>query len=45
MVEKNSLKFCEENGFDSEKIRNLKNGEYVWRNFNTGESGEGGKAF
>jgi GTPase SAR1 family protein len=45
MVEKNSLKFCDENGFDSEKIRSLKNGEYVWRDFNSGETGEGGKAF
>ena len=45
MVEKNSLKYCLENGFEDEKIRNLKNGEYVWSNFNTGETGEGGKAF
>ena len=45
IIEDNSLKYLEKNGFDSEKIRNLKNGEYVWRDFNSGETGQGGKAF
>lgn len=45
LVEKNSLKFLEENNFDPEKIRTLPNGCYHFRNFDTSEAKEGGEAF
>lgn len=43
--DKNAVKYLEENGFDPDAIRNLPKGKYLWRNLDTGESGEGGKAF
>jgi hypothetical protein len=45
MTESNALKFLTDNGFDETKIRTLKNGKYFYRNVDTGETGEGGKAF
>ena len=45
LTDDNALKFLKSNSFDETKIRNLPNGKYVWRNLNTGEAGEGGKAF
>lgn len=45
LVEKNALNWLDENSFDTEKIRELKNGCYHWRNLDTGEAGEGGAAF
>lgn len=41
----NALKYLEENGFAEETVRNLPNGKYCWRNLDSGESGQGGKAF
>lgn len=41
----NATEFLKEAGIDAEKISNLKNGEYLWRNTDTGEAGEGGAAF
>lgn len=44
-LDKNAVKPLEDLGFDAEKIRTLQNGEYIWRNLNTGESKQGGSAF
>ena len=45
LTDKNALAFLADNGFDADSVRNLPNGEYLWRNFNTGESRRAGKAF
>ena len=45
LTEDNALKFLSQNGFDETKIRLLPDGKYVWRNTDSGESGEGGTAF
>ncbi|MFO1487969.1 MAG: type IV secretion system DNA-binding domain-containing protein [Verrucomicrobiota bacterium] len=45
LTDVNALRFLKDNSFDDQKIRNLPNGKYVWRNLNSGEAGEGGKAF
>jgi hypothetical protein len=41
----NALAYLQENGFDPDAIRNLPKGKYLWRNLDSGESGEGGSAF
>jgi hypothetical protein len=41
----NATEFHKEVGLDIDTIRNLRNGEYLWKNTDTGESGKGGKAF
>ena len=41
----NALAYLKENGFDENAVRNLPRGRYLWRNLDTGETGEGGKAF
>ena len=41
----NAVKYLSENGFDEEKVRALKKGEYLWIDLASGESGAGGKAF
>ena len=41
----NAVKYLEENGFDADAVRNLARGEYLWRDLDSGESGQGGKAF
>lgn len=41
----NALKHLKGVGFDPEKIKNLKNGEWLWRDLNTMEGKEGGSAF
>lgn len=41
----NAITYLGENGFDPEKIRGLGRGQYLWRNLDSGEAGEGGKAF
>lgn len=44
-ADKNSLEFLTDNGFDEDQIRNLRPGEWLWRNLNSGQSAKGGKAF
>jgi hypothetical protein len=41
----NALAYLQENGFDPDAIRNLPKGKYLWRNLDSGESGEGGTPF
>jgi len=41
----NAVKFLASNGYDETELRNLKPGEFIWRNFNTGETRKGGKEF
>jgi hypothetical protein len=41
----NAIAYLADNGFDAEKVRSLQSGLYVWRNLDTGETREGGKAF
>jgi hypothetical protein len=43
--EKAAIVWFEDQGFDPEKIRNLKNGQWLSKNTRTGEFSEGGKAF
>lgn len=44
-IDGNATEFLQEAGIDEEAVRNLKNGEYLWRHTDTGEAGSGGKAF
>jgi len=44
-ADKNALDYLRDNGFDENVIRGLPNGKYVWRDFQSGEAGTGGKAF
>lgn len=44
-TDKNALIFLEDQGMDPEKIRNLKNGQWIAKNIKTGEFSEGGKPF
>lgn len=41
----NAVKYLAENGFDSEKVTSLPRGKFLWKNLDTGETGEGGTAF
>jgi len=41
----NAVIYLAENGFEAEEIRNLRKGEYIWRDLDSGEIGRGGKAF
>jgi ABC-type dipeptide/oligopeptide/nickel transport system ATPase component len=43
--EKNSLEWLIERGFDGEEIKNLKHGEFLYKNKNTGQKSRGGQAF
>lgn len=40
----NATEFLREAGIDENAVRNLPKGKYLWRNLDTGEAGEGGKA-
>jgi hypothetical protein len=44
-ADKNAVVFLEDNGFDPDEVRALRPGEWLWRNFNTGQAARGGKAF
>jgi hypothetical protein len=41
----NAVQYLADNGFSADEIRNLRKGEYLWRNLDSGEAGAGGKAF
>jgi hypothetical protein len=41
----NAIKHLKQNGFDESKVRNLRPGEWLWRNLNTGSATGGGRAF
>ena len=43
--EKNAIQPLAERGFDGDAVRALRPGEYLWRDFYSGESGSGGTAF
>lgn len=43
--DKNGVDWLEEKGFDREKLTALKNGQWLYKNLNTGETASGGKAF
>ena len=43
--DENAIKYLAQNGFAEDTIRSLPNGKYCWRSFDSGENGEGGKAF
>lgn len=41
----NAVAYLADNGFSADEIRNLRKGEYLWRDLDSGEDGRGGKAF
>lgn len=41
----NALQYLKANGFDEQQVRDLPRGKYLWRDLDTGETGDGGKAF
>ena len=43
--DKNGVEWLEEKGFDRQKLMGLENGRWIYKNLNTGESREGGRAF
>ncbi len=43
--EENAVKFLASNGYNENEIRALQPGEYIWRDFNSGQTEKGGKAF
>lgn len=44
-AEKNALGWLAERGFSEDEIKNLKHGEWIYKNANSGQAARGGKAF
>lgn len=44
-TDENAIKYLADQGLDPDKIRSLKNGQWLHKNIKTGEFSEGGKAF
>lgn len=44
-IDENATAFLKFAGIDEKAVRNLRNGEHLWRDIATGQGGKGGKAF
>lgn len=43
--DENAIKHLKQNGFDENEVRGLQPGQWLWKNLNTGNFANGGKAF